>query len=81
MKRHATFNDVKVYNVSAGKSLPEWTEEKKKNNTSLRYNEEYRRRIELITDFDMPTSSSQVKISLSLSLARARALTHICLSR
>eukprot|EP01043_Picozoa_sp_COSAG02_P109919 COSAG02_NODE_46029_length_352_cov_0.814229_2_plen_27_part_01 len=27
MKRHATFNDVKVYNVSAGKSLPEWTEE------------------------------------------------------
>lgn len=63
MKRHATFNDVKVYNVSAGKSLPEWTEEKKKNNTSLRYNEEYRRRIELITDFDMPTSSSQVKIS------------------
>jgi len=26
MKRHATFNDVKVYNVSAGKSLPEWTE-------------------------------------------------------
>lgn len=63
MKRHATFNDVKVYNVSAGKSMPEWAEEKRKTGMSLRYNDEYRKRIELIQDFDMPTSSSQVKIS------------------
>ena len=38
-------------------------QERRKNNVSLRYNEEYRRRIELISDFDMPTDSSRVKIS------------------
>jgi ribosome biogenesis protein ENP2 len=63
MKRHATFNDVKVYNVSAGKTLPEWTEEKKKKNISLRYNEEYRRRIELIHDFNFPVASNRLKIT------------------
>eukprot|EP01048_Picozoa_sp_COSAG05_P003936 COSAG05_NODE_194_length_14555_cov_25.382955_7_plen_673_part_00 len=63
MKRHATFDDAKVYNVSAGKSLPEWQEERAKKNVSLRYDEEYRRRIELISDFDFPTASTQVRCS------------------
>eukprot|EP01048_Picozoa_sp_COSAG05_P006109 COSAG05_NODE_381_length_10519_cov_17.942131_9_plen_653_part_00 len=63
MKRHATFDDAKVYNVSAGKSLPEWQEERAKKNISLRYDEEYRRRIELVSDFDFPTASTQVKCS------------------
>ena len=63
MRRHATHNDVKVYNVSAGKSMPEWTQEQKKKNTSLRYNEEYRKRIELMTDFDFPTACSEIKVS------------------
>lgn len=64
MKRQATFNDVKVYNVSAGKTLPEWTEESKKKNVSLRYNEEYRRRIELIHDFNFPVASNKVRFVL-----------------
>ena len=39
-------SDVKVYNVAGGKSLPTWLSEKKK--ASLRKDEEFRRRVELI---------------------------------
>ena len=37
---------VKVYNVSSGKTLPQWLSDKKKK--SLRKDEEYKSRIELI---------------------------------
>lgn len=41
-----TFNGVKVYNVTAGKTLPQWLSEKKKK--ALRKDKDYRNRIELV---------------------------------
>lgn len=55
-------NDVKQYNLTAGKSLPEWLDERKRR-TLLKKDEELRRRLELLQDFDMPAVSSQVQIS------------------
>jgi len=52
---------IKIYNVSIGKSFPQWLSEKKKK--SLRYDEEYRRRMELLQDFDFPTASNRIKCS------------------
>jgi len=45
-------NGVKIYNLSAGKSTPEFLQEAKKLKTTLKYNKAYRNRIELIQDFD-----------------------------
>ncbi len=59
----SSLNGVQIYNVAAGKTNPQWAEEAKKQKTNLRYNEEYRRRIELIQDFDMPTASNRIKVS------------------
>jgi len=56
-----TTNGVKIYNVSAGKSLPEWLSEKKRE--ELRKNEEFRSRIELIQDFSFETSSQRLKFT------------------
>mmetsp|Transcript_23934 Transcript_23934/g.74475 ORF Transcript_23934/g.74475 Transcript_23934/m.74475 type:complete len:539 (+) Transcript_23934:90-1706(+) len=56
-------NDVKVYNLSAGKSLPEFLEDAQKSNKSLRYNEDFRRRIDLIQDFEFSIGSSRVRVS------------------
>eukprot|EP00928_Gymnodinium_smaydae_P072503 TRINITY_DN55854_c0_g1_i1.p1 TRINITY_DN55854_c0_g1~~TRINITY_DN55854_c0_g1_i1.p1 ORF type:complete len:575 (+),score=134.67 TRINITY_DN55854_c0_g1_i1:82-1725(+) len=56
-------NDVKVYNLSAGKSLPQWIEDAKKNQKSLRYDEDFRRRIDLIQDFEFNVASSRVRVS------------------
>ncbi|XP_057667516.1 nucleolar protein 10 [Diorhabda carinulata] len=55
-------NNVKIYNLSAGKSLPEWLSERKRR-ALLKKNVDIRRRIELIQDFDMPGLSSTVKVS------------------
>ena len=55
-------NNVKVYNLSSGKSLPEWISDRKKRQL-LKQDVELRRRIELIQDFDMPTASTSVKVS------------------
>ncbi|XP_076220571.1 nucleolar protein 10 lethal (2) 34Fd [Nomia melanderi] len=55
-------NNVKIYNLSAGKSLPEWLTERKRRNL-LKKNVDIRRRIELIQDFDMPGISSNIKVS------------------
>jgi ribosome biogenesis protein ENP2 len=52
---------TKVYNLSAGKTLPEWLSSKKKK--SLRQDEEYRGRIELIQDLDFPTTAQGLKFS------------------
>eukprot|EP00899_Mesostigma_viride_P002570 jgi/Mesvir1/12313/Mv00509-RA.1 len=51
-------NGVKVYNVSSGKSIPGWLDEKKKR--SLRKDEGYLRRIELVQDFHFNTSASHI---------------------
>ncbi|XP_002157010.2 nucleolar protein 10 [Hydra vulgaris] len=55
-------NNVKVYNLSSGKSLPEWISDRKKRQL-LKNDTDLRRRIELIQDFDMPTSSNCVQVS------------------
>uniref|UniRef100_A0A1B6EAU7 Uncharacterized protein n=1 Tax=Clastoptera arizonana TaxID=38151 RepID=A0A1B6EAU7_9HEMI len=55
-------NNVKIYNLSAGKSLPEWLSERKRRALQKK-DVDIRRRIELIQDFDMPGLSTSVKIS------------------
>ncbi|XP_078042598.1 nucleolar protein 10 lethal (2) 34Fd [Augochlora pura] len=55
-------NNVKIYNLSAGKSLPEWLSERKRRKL-LKKNVDIRRRIELIQDFDMPGVSSCINVS------------------
>ncbi|KAL4470292.1 hypothetical protein ABPG74_011903 [Tetrahymena malaccensis] len=56
-------NGVKIYNLSAGKTLPQFLEEAKKKNASLKYNQDFRKRIELIQDFDFPVACNQVEIT------------------
>lgn len=56
-------NGIKTYNMSAGKTLPQFQEEAKKAHKSLRYNEDYRRRIELVQDFQFEIATNQVEIS------------------
>ncbi|XP_011860145.1 PREDICTED: nucleolar protein 10 [Vollenhovia emeryi] len=55
-------NNIKIYNLSAGKSLPEWLSERKRRSLSKK-NVDIRRRIELIQDFDMPGLSSSIRVS------------------
>ncbi|XP_063918369.1 nucleolar protein 10 [Zophobas morio] len=55
-------NNIKIYNLSAGKSLPEWLSERKRR-ALLKKDVDLRRRIELIQDFDMPGLSTTVKVS------------------
>jgi ribosome biogenesis protein ENP2 len=52
-------NDVTIYNLSSGPQLPEWLGDRARRNLSKR-DELIRRRIELIQDFQMPSSSSKV---------------------
>jgi ribosome biogenesis protein ENP2 len=52
-------NDVTIYNLSTGPMLPEWLGDRARRNLSKR-DESIRRRIELIQDFQMPSSSSKV---------------------
>lgn len=56
-------NGVKIYNLSAGKTLPQFLEEANKRKKSLRYDDDFRRRIELIQDFDFPIASTQVQMT------------------
>ncbi|XP_073941728.1 nucleolar protein 10 lethal (2) 34Fd [Choristoneura fumiferana] len=55
-------DNVKIYNLSAGKSLPDWLTERKKR-TLLKKNVDLRRRIELIQEFDMPGVSTSIRAS------------------
>ena len=52
-----------VYNLANGKTLPEFIEEAKATKKALRYNEEFRKRLELIHDLQFKGSSSSVSIS------------------
>jgi ribosome biogenesis protein ENP2 len=56
-------NNVKIYSVtSASKSaLPDWLA--KKNKKSLKLDQDYRRRIELIQDFEFPEASLRLQTS------------------
>ncbi|XP_068621190.1 nucleolar protein 10 isoform X2 [Battus philenor] len=55
-------DNVKIYNLSAGKSLPEWLSERKKR-AVLKKNVDFKRRIELIQEFDMPGVSTSIRTS------------------
>ena len=52
-------NDATIYCLSSGPTLPEWLGERARRNLSKR-DEQVRRRIELLQDFQMPSSSSKV---------------------
>ncbi|XP_052774034.1 nucleolar protein 10-like [Mya arenaria] len=54
-------NNVKIYNLSAGKSLPEWLSDRRKR--TLQKDVDIQKRIELIQDFDMPTVSHCIQVS------------------
>ncbi|GIX88006.1 nucleolar protein 10 [Caerostris extrusa] len=57
-----TFKGVKIYNLTCGKSLPDWLSEKKRRMMQKK-NVDIRRRIDLIQDFEMPTLSNRIKMS------------------
>jgi len=58
----STTNDVKIYNLSAGKSIPEWISERKRRKL-VNQDIDIRKRIELIQDFDMPALSDVMRVS------------------
>ncbi|KAH7641874.1 nucleolar protein 10-like protein [Dermatophagoides farinae] len=58
----AEVNDIKTYNLSQGKTIPEWLSDRKRR-LLLKKNVDLRRRIQLIQDFDMPIVSNTVNIS------------------
>lgn len=55
-------NNVNIYNLSAGKSLPEWLSDRKRR-ALLKQDVDIRRRIELLQDFEMPTVSHGVQVT------------------
>jgi len=62
----STINGVKIYHCTPGKTLPQWFDgarNVKSRKESLRYNESYRRRIDLIQDFHFPTAANTLKVS------------------
>lgn len=54
--------EVKIYNLSAGKALPDWLSDKKRREAQ-RKNVDVSRRIELIQDFDMPAVATSLELS------------------
>uniref|UniRef100_A0A7N8XJ45 Nucleolar protein 10 n=1 Tax=Mastacembelus armatus TaxID=205130 RepID=A0A7N8XJ45_9TELE len=58
----SSVNDVKIYNLSHGKSLPEWLSDRKKRQLQKK-DVDLQRRIELIQDFEMPTVCTSIKVS------------------
>lgn len=58
----STVNDVKIYNLSAGKSIPEWISAKSRKKLE-RKSVDARRRIQLIQDFEMPDVSHSICIT------------------
>ncbi|XP_004082720.1 nucleolar protein 10 isoform X2 [Oryzias latipes] len=58
----SSINDVKIYNLSYGKSLPEWLSDRRKRQLQKK-DVDVQRRIELIQDFEMPTVCTSIKVS------------------
>jgi hypothetical protein len=56
---HGRFSQV--YHVTSGKTTPQWLSEGKK--ASLRKNEDYLRRLELLQDFSFPSACQRMKIT------------------
>ncbi|EEA07931.1 uncharacterized protein CMU_030070 [Cryptosporidium muris RN66] len=58
-----TVGGAPIYDFSCGKSLPEYLEEARKQKRSLRYDKEYRNRIEILQNFDFTVASSKIRVS------------------
>ncbi|XP_053444903.1 nucleolar protein 10 isoform X3 [Nycticebus coucang] len=58
----SSLNEVKIYSLSCGKSLPEWLSDRKRRALQKK-DVDIRRRIELIQDFEMPTVCTTIKVS------------------
>ncbi|XP_062934412.1 nucleolar protein 10 isoform X3 [Cynocephalus volans] len=58
----SSLNEVKIYSLSCGKSLPQWLSDRKKRALQKK-DVDVRRRIELIQDFEMPTVCTTIKVS------------------
>lgn len=56
-------NGIKIYNLSAGKTTFEFLDDAKKKSYSLKYNKEFRARIEIIQDFNFTIASTQVNMT------------------
>ena len=54
-------NDVKVYNLSSGKTMPEWLDERQRRR--IANSDEFKHRVEIIQDFDFPVGSQCIQIS------------------
>ncbi|CEM06089.1 unnamed protein product [Vitrella brassicaformis CCMP3155] len=54
---------TRVYDLSSGKSLPDFVEHAQRHNKSLRRDASFRRRIELLQSFEFTVASSSVKVS------------------
>ena len=54
-------NGVNVYNLASGKTLPQWM--KDKGRKALSKDDDYRRRVELLQDFNFGTASQCIEIS------------------
>ncbi|KUF97727.1 Peptide deformylase 2 [Phytophthora nicotianae] len=59
----SSLNGVKIYNLSSGKTLPQWLAEKGGSRKALAKDEDYRRRVELLQDFHFPASSQRIRMS------------------
>ena len=56
-------NGVKIYDLSSGKTEPEYIEEAKKRKIKLKQLEEYTTRIDLIQDLDYPISAHKIRVT------------------
>ena len=59
-------NDVKIYSLTAGKSLPDWIEDRAKRRKKSEA-PGYSSAIQLIQDFDMPVISNRVAVSRAVN--------------
>jgi ribosome biogenesis protein ENP2 len=57
----SSYNGVRVYNLSSGRSFPQWLSDKKKR--ALSKDEEYRRRLEIIQDFEVPEAAQCINMT------------------
>eukprot|EP01138_Halocafeteria_seosinensis_P005814 gb/GECG01005943.1/.p1 GENE.gb/GECG01005943.1/~~gb/GECG01005943.1/.p1 ORF type:complete len:730 (+),score=123.29 gb/GECG01005943.1/:1-2190(+) len=55
-------NGIKVYNISAPKKRPEWLSEQQRRKLQ-KEDEDFRRRIHLLQDFEFPTAAQRIKVS------------------
>uniref|UniRef100_A0A2K6GG04 Nucleolar protein 10 n=1 Tax=Propithecus coquereli TaxID=379532 RepID=A0A2K6GG04_PROCO len=75
----SSLNEVKIYSLSCGKSLPEWLSDRKKRALQKK-DVDIRRRIELIQDFEMPTVCTTIKVSKDGQYILATVVTFEILS-